>query len=178
MPPFAVAPMSPVVVTASSTIAGFWWRVMAYVIDLIILAIVVLLPLRATNVSFYAESFIQVVASFLYFGLFIGYSGQTPGMRLFRMRCVSTDGSRVTPSQAFTRAGVYCVLLLIASLYQYHAYTNPTVAQRNKEAREAGIYLLLALPHIIDLLWAAWDKQRQTLHDKAGGTVVIRVARP
>ncbi len=166
--------MSPVVATATENIAGFWWRFIAYLIDLIILGLVITFPLREMSLSFYSSAIIQVVASFLYFGLFIGYAGRTPGMRLFRMRCLSVSGSKVTPSQAFLRAGVYCVLLLIASLYKLHVYVNPTVSEKNQEAREFGIYLLVALPHFIDLLWAAWDKQRQTLHDKAAGTIVVR----
>jgi uncharacterized RDD family membrane protein YckC len=30
------------------------------------------------------------------------------------------------------------------------------------------------VPHFLDLLWAAWDPKRQTLHDKAAGTIVVR----
>jgi uncharacterized RDD family membrane protein YckC len=39
-----------------------------------------------------------------------------------------------------------------------------------------SIYLLLVVPHYLDLLWAAWDGKRQTLHDKVGGTIVVRVS--
>jgi uncharacterized RDD family membrane protein YckC len=72
------------------------------------------------------------------------------------------------------RAAVYCVLLLAGSLYQLHVYTHPTTAQTHAFDRSFGIYLLFSVPHYLDLLWAAWDKQRQTLHDKAAGTVVLR----
>jgi uncharacterized RDD family membrane protein YckC len=166
--------MSPVSVTTGETIAGFWWRFIAYLIDSIILGLVILIPLRASNLSFYATSIAQVVAAFLYFGLFIRYRGQTPGMRLFRMRCLSADRTKATPSQAYMRAAVYCVLLLAGSLYQLHVYTHPTTAQTHAFDRSFGIYLLFSVPHYLDLLWAAWDKQRQTLHDKSAGTVVVR----
>jgi uncharacterized RDD family membrane protein YckC len=118
------------------------------------------------------------VAAFLYFGLFVTYGGATLGMRLFRMSCVSADGSKATATQAYTRALVYCLFVLIASLYQLHAYKHPTTAESHTFARQLSIYLLLAVPHYLDLLWAAWDPKRQTLHDKAAGTIVLRVTRP
>jgi uncharacterized RDD family membrane protein YckC len=166
--------MSPVATTSGRNIAGFWWRCGSFVIDSIILGLVISIPLRQSSLSFYAESIIQVVAAFLYFGLFVGYGGATLGMRIFRLRCLGGDGSMVTATQAFTRALVYCVFLLIASLYQLHAYRNPTPAETHLFARQLGIYLLLAVPHYLDLLWAAWDGKRQTLHDKAAGTIVVR----
>jgi uncharacterized RDD family membrane protein YckC len=166
--------MSPVTVTTGENIAGFWWRFVAYIIDSIILGLMILIPLRASDLSFYATSIAQVVAAFLYFGLFIRYRAQTPGMRLFRMRCLSADRTRATPSQAYIRAAVYCILLLVGSLYELHVYTHPTAAQTHALDRAFGIYLLFSVPHYLDLLWAAWDTQRQTLHDKAAGTIVVR----
>jgi uncharacterized RDD family membrane protein YckC len=80
----------------------------------------------------------------------------------------------VTATQAYTRAVVYCVFGLIASFYQLHTYAHPTPAETHRVARQFGIYLLLVAPHYLDLLWAAWDSKRQTIHDKAAGTIVVR----
>jgi uncharacterized RDD family membrane protein YckC len=168
--------MSPLLSTATQNIAGFWWRLLGFVIDSIILGLVIAIPLRQSSLSFYADSITEVVAAFLYFGLFVTYGGATLGMRLCRMRCLSADGTRVTATQAFTRALVYGVLLLIGSLYQLHTYRNPTPAETRRLARQLSIYLLLVVPHYLDLLWAAWDGKRQTLHDKVGGTIVVRVS--
>jgi uncharacterized RDD family membrane protein YckC len=173
----ATAHLSTVATAPGQNIAGFWWRFAGFVIDSIILALVISIPLRQTGLSFYATAIVQVVAAFLYFGLFVSYGGATLGMRLFRMRCVGADGSKVTVTQAFTRALVYCVILLTASLYQIHTYSNPTPAETRRLARQFSIYLLLAVPHYLDLLWAAWDGKRQTLHDKAAGTIVVREPR-
>jgi uncharacterized RDD family membrane protein YckC len=170
-----IAQLSTVVTTPGQNVAGFWWRFGGFVIDAIILAILVTAPLHATTLPFYEESIIQVVAAFLYFGLFVNFGGATLGMRALRMRCVSGDGSSVTSAQALTRALVYCVLLLTASFYQLHEYKHPTTAETHRLARQLSIYLLLAIPHYLDLLWAAWDTKRQTLHDKAAGTIVVRL---
>jgi uncharacterized RDD family membrane protein YckC len=171
----ASAHLSTVATSPGQNIAGFWWRFGGFVIDSIILGLVISIPLRQSSLSFYAVAIIQVVAAFLYFGLFVSYGGATLGMRVFRMRCVGADGSKVTATQAFTRALVYSVILLTASLYQIHTYSNPTPAETRRLARQFSIYLLLAVPHYLDLLWAAWDGKRQTLHDKAAGTIVVRV---
>lgn len=170
-----VAQLSAVATTPGQNIAGFWWRVGGFVIDAIILEILVTAPVHKTTLPFYVESIIQVAAAFLYFGLLVNFGGATLGMRAVRMRCVSGDGSKVTSSQALTRALVYCVLLLTASFYQLHEYKHPTTAETHRLARQLSIYLLLAIPHYLDLLWAAWDGKRQTLHDKAAGTIVIRM---
>jgi uncharacterized RDD family membrane protein YckC len=161
----------------SQNIAGFWWRFGGFVVDSIILGLIISIPLHPLKLSFYTQSAIQVVAAFLYFGLFVSYGGATLGMRMFRMRCVSADGSTATATQAYTRALVYCLFVLIASLYQLHAYKDPTPAQTHTFDRQLSIYLLLAIPHYLDLLWAAWDGKRQTLHDKAAGTIVLRTER-
>jgi uncharacterized RDD family membrane protein YckC len=36
-------------------------------------------------------------------------------------------------------------------------------------------WIVLVIPWILDMLWPLWDGKNQTLHDKAVGTVVLRV---
>ena len=169
-----LTPMSPVETVATQDIAGFWWRFGGFVVDSIILGVLINLPLRQSSLSFYTDAIIEVVAAFLYFGLLVNFGGATLGMRLCRLRCLSANGTKVTATQAYTRALVYCALILIASFYQLHTYAHPTPAETHRLARQFGIYLLLVVPHYLDLLWAAWDPKRQTLHDKAAGTIVVR----
>jgi uncharacterized RDD family membrane protein YckC len=159
----------------AQNIAGFWWRFGGFLVDALILGLVVSIPVRQSSLSFYAESIIQVVAAFLYFGLSVRYGGATLGMRLFRLRCLSADGLKVTATQAYTRALVYCLFVLIGSFYELHSYRNPTPAETRVLARQLSFYLLLSAPHYLDLLWAAWDPKRQTIHDKAAGTIVVRI---
>ena len=40
------------------------------------------------------------------------------------------------------------------------------------------VFFLLGLVWILDMLFPLWDKQRQTLHDKVVGSVVIRTRPP
>jgi uncharacterized RDD family membrane protein YckC len=51
---------------------------------------------------------------------------------------------------------------------------NPTTAQLHRELHAELIFFVFLLPHLIDLLWVAWDKRNQTLHDKFAQTVVVK----
>ncbi len=75
--------------------------------------------------------------------------GQTPGKQLVGIRVLRTDGRPSGWGWTFLREwvvefGVFSVLL---------SY--------------------LFFPAILDLLWAFWDKDRQTLHDKIVKTYVV-----
>jgi uncharacterized RDD family membrane protein YckC len=160
-------------------IAGFWWRVLAFVLDQIIVGLIVDFSLHSSNsITFLQGAAISVVAFFLYFGLMVGLArGQTLGMMICHLRVVNaTDRGPVSFNQAMMRSALYSVLLLVASIYHYTAKRTPNMTEQQAEVvvRHGLIYLALAAPHLLDLLWAAWNKQRQTLHDKFAKTVVIR----
>jgi uncharacterized RDD family membrane protein YckC len=160
-------------------LAHFWWRVLSFTIDSLILGVVISLPLRSSHQSFYVIVVLQAVAAFLYGALFIGYgNGQTLGMRMVRIRCVRADDrGRVEPSRAFRRAFCYAVLLLVGTLYHFHIIQNPDHQQSIENGKQGFLLLALALPHYLDLLWVAWDKKNQTLHDKFARTIVLREPR-
>jgi len=162
--------------TKSAGLANFWWRVLSFTMDSILIGLVVGVPLRLSHQNFYLAAIIQVLAAIFYGALFIGYgNGQTLGMRVVRVRCVrAKDRGKVEPSRAFRRALGYGALLLIGSLYQLHVRQHPTSQQSLENGKQGLIYFSLALPHYLDLLWVAWDKQNQTLHDKFAQTIVLR----
>ncbi len=160
-------------------IAGFWWRVVAFVLDEVFIDLVLFAALHnLTLITFYEQVAIAAIANFLYFGLMVGLArGQTLGMKICRLRVVNAkDQSPVTFNQAMVRSASYCALLLLSSIYNYHARRSAHMTTRQAEVvlRDGLLYLALAAPHFLDLLWAAWDKRRQTLHDKLAKTVVIR----
>ena len=157
-------------------LAGFLWRVVAYVIDIIILGIVATFPLRAIGVTSYAATFINIVIVFLYAVLFLIYmNGQTLGMRVTHIRCVDEKSrSRLSSQQAIMRTGLYCVLDVLGSLYHYTRYLHPDAHEKMLNSRHLSIVIILFLPVLIDLLWPLWDKKNQTLHDKFAKTVVVR----
>jgi uncharacterized RDD family membrane protein YckC len=157
-------------------LAGFWKRFLGFFIDGLLLYAIADLPLRLTNAGTYTSVVVVAIVTFLYGSLFIGYGGgQTLGMRAVSIRCVDEDGvSLIDYQRAVRRAIAYGVLTVIPSLYHYHLYKNPTTLQMRHESHEFLIVFVLSLPHFIDLLWVAWDKRNQTLHDKFAHSVVIK----
>ena len=146
--------------------AGFWRRLVAFMIDNTIAAIIfsVLLTIALLAFIFGAISgnsdawftdlmdpthpfsiiillfyFVIIIAYFTYFH---GTTGRTPGKMLLGLQVVSGDGAPISFGVAFLRAVGY----LVSSL-------------------------LFIFP--LGFIWAAFDKKKQGWHDKIAGTVVI-----
>lgn len=145
-------------------LATYGTRVGGYVLDAILLAIVAI-PLfflfriaphlaqhtrggGRQHVTFNTAASLPIdILGFLYAVILIAaWQGHTVGMKMVKVRCVrASDGAEVGWGRAVGRAAVYAVMVV------------------------------LFLPGILDLLWPLWDSKNQTLHDKAAGTVVIKV---
>ena len=149
-------------------LAPYGTRLAGYLIDAVLLAVVAV-PIAAIGLfsthmgtssalsgtgngthhfSFTSGSNLPfVLLDFVYATILIAaWAGHTVGMRLVRVQCVTAaDGTKVTWGRSAGRAAVFAVLSI------------------------------LILPGLIDLLWPLWDSKNQTLHDKAAGTVVIKV---
>ena len=146
--------------------AGFWRRVLAYVIDSVFLtillvdAVLLVLVLSTLGLVFFGpgylaerEAVFQVSRAVLYFFLpyvlppiavilFWVYASATPGKMAIDARIVRADtGERPTKGQFIGR---------------YFAY------------------MLSGLPLGLGFLWIAFDKRKQGWHDKLAGTVVVR----
>jgi uncharacterized RDD family membrane protein YckC len=64
----------------------------------------------------------------------------------------------------------------VASTQVVDARTGAPVGY-DRALPRAGVQLVLnytGIGGLLDVLWPLWDRQNQTLHDKAGGTVVLR----
>jgi uncharacterized RDD family membrane protein YckC len=164
----------------SYVLATFWKRFLGYLIDYLILIIIGVLILRPAHASFTAAVIAATALSFLYNSLQIGFNhGQTIGMRIASVKCVDQDGfTEINYPRAVRRAVFYGVLTLLGSLENVHRYTHPTTVQLHHYYHQELILVVLVLPHLVDLLWVAWDKRNQTLHDKFARTVVISTRLP
>lgn len=98
-------------------------------------------------------TFLDFIMFFLTLG--IGYviwfivvarHGQTPGKQLAKVVCIDRNGDALHFWRMVWREIIsqYLLILVTASLFAY-----------------------------LDYLWALWDKDRQTLHDKMAGTWVV-----
>jgi uncharacterized RDD family membrane protein YckC len=144
-------------VAASPPKAGFWIRFVAYLIDVVIVGIPLLIlgailgafsgfstsnQASAGLAIWYLIAAVGSIGYFIYFWSAGG--GQTPGMRVFKLRVIKTDGSPVSTGSAFLRY----IGMIINSI-------------------------IFGLP--IGFIWAAFDPNKQGWHDKIASTYVIRV---
>src|SRR3989441_3405472 len=84
--------------------AGFWIRAIAYLIDAVILLVVQYILGLVLRDAAGVVSFVIGIAYFVYFWSASG-GGLTPGMRVFGLRVIRTDGSALTITQAAIRYG-------------------------------------------------------------------------
>lgn len=111
--------------------AGFWLRVVAALLDLLLLCL--LIPLLG-------RWFLLVVVA--YFVAMWTWKGTTIGGIVLGLKLVRTNGGPVTFAVAFVRS--------LSSLFSI-------------------------LVGFLGFLWAAWDRDKQSWHDKIAGTVVVRM---
>jgi uncharacterized RDD family membrane protein YckC len=146
--------------------AGFWRRLVAYLIDSTIITIVFFIlfmiammaflfgsisgnssewfaalidPTRASSILIFIWIFYAAM-SIAYFTYFHGTTGRTPGKMLLGLQVLCADGTPLSFGIAFLRAVGY---LISGALFN------------------------------IGFIWAAFDKRKQGWHDKIAGTIVI-----
>ena len=122
------------------------------IIGIPLLIIEVVLGLYGSPVA----ALLSAIAYFLYEGLMLAnQNGQTIGKKVLNIRVVSADGQPLTMNKTFTRAGVKAVLSVLSSI-------KPPVTS------------VLGILSLLDYLWPFWDANKQTWHDKAAGTYVVK----
>lgn len=145
----------------ATTYGGFWIRLVAYIIDGVIVSIPTFViafilgiviglssaasgnqpSTAATNAAGTVGELIGVAISIGYFVYFWGV-GSTLGMRLFKLRVADANTGQPI---GFGRAGLRYVGLIVSTLVCY-----------------------------IGLIWAAFDSRKQGWHDKIATTVVLQ----
>ncbi len=160
---------------ATPPYASWGIRVGGYLIDLVIFAVVLvifILLFRHSHSlelhvmarkgtrrrSFSAVPFVITAVLYITYGTILCGSarGQTVGMMAVGVRAVRDQTFEVLGyGRAFARAvleGFFRLLSLVS--------------------------VFLGLIWLLDMLFPLWDQKRQTLHDKVGGSVVLRVRAP
>jgi uncharacterized RDD family membrane protein YckC len=141
--------------------AGFWRRAGAILIDLAI-TIVPLLVLWAI-VAFATDDATGQLVLALVSGCYywIGNSlGGTLGKRAVGIRVINAAGDAPGLGQGFLRATLPSWLSLL-----YVFLSSGGVS---------GIASILTLIQFLDIISVLWDANKQTMHDKMGGTFVVR----
>jgi uncharacterized RDD family membrane protein YckC len=141
------AASSPSTSLSSAPKAGFWIRVVAFIIDSIIVGVVNLIVASILNQSTSGRTGIQTLLGIIYFTYFWSASspwpGQTVGDKLLSLRVIRTDGSDLSIVQAFIRyVGLVISFIVI----------------------------------FIGVIWVAFDPNKQGWADKIASTYVVKTA--
>jgi uncharacterized RDD family membrane protein YckC len=113
-PPTPQGPQPPVSTGYGTAVAGlrpagFWIRVVAYLIDAVILAVINTVINLILRDSATTSNLINFLIDLLYFTYFWSQRGQTLGMMVLNLRVIRTDGSQLTVGRAIGR---YFALIL------------------------------------------------------------------
>ncbi len=137
--------------------AGFWRRLAAFVLDVIIIGVIIsiLFPLRNFGPDFWRFSsnwflvpfvalsnFVSTLVQVAYYAAFWAWRGQTPGKMLLNIRIIRTDGTNITLG--------YSLLRFLG-------------------------YIISAIMLGIGFLWIAFDPRKQGIHDKISDTYVVKL---
>ena len=130
----------------SDVLATWWHRVGASIVDGLIVGVPVVLLVAAAGMSGVTANLPESIIAAVYaFALITWWGGQTIGNRAVRTRVVdAVTGGPVDARRSAIRAAVMWVLTITF------------------------------VGGIADILWPLWDRRKQTLHDKAAGTLVTR----
>ena len=156
-PPSASTPYPGYPLQAATELAGFWRRLVAYIIDAIIVGVVagiieailgaiVQASTTDTTATGVRSGLVSLIIGLLYFGYLWSRNGQTVGYMALGLRLVKTDGSPVT----FVLGMVRYLLIYLS-------------------------FLLCAIPAIISAFMIGLGPQKQAIHDMIVGTQVVRV---
>jgi uncharacterized RDD family membrane protein YckC len=152
--------VSTAAVPATGEKASVWIRVLAYIIDAIVVAVVAnILGAIFFRGNTQGSSALGIILSAAYFTWLWSASspwpGQTLGMKLLNLKVIKTDGSLLAPSQAFIRWIGLVIPFLVSAI--------PVI----------GLFLVPLLI-VIAVMWVALDPNKQGWHDKIAGTYVVR----
>jgi uncharacterized RDD family membrane protein YckC len=137
---------------SGASYAGWWERVAAEIIDgLLLTPFVVGIVLSVEGLA--TETLLIALVGLVYNGLLDGSErGQTVGKRVMHIRVVDVDtGESIGIGRGYGRAGVVALL-----------------------QNANSVIPLAGLLGLVDSLWMLWDPQKQTWHDKAARSVVVK----
>lgn len=134
------------------TYAGFWIRVGATIIDIVLMSILVYVPLDFIYGEAYWESekFIEG-----FWDLMLGYVAPFLATIWFWLRFLATPGK------------------MAARLKVVDAETGEKMGTQQAIGRYFA-YILSSIPLGLGFIWIGIDKRKQGWHDKLAGTIVIR----
>ena len=170
-----------------SEIAGIGRRLLATVLDFLILHLVLTVVLRNMLLSPAGVWMVDFVFIVIYSAIFVGLMGQTPGKMLLGLRVIDAQGGGLSYGQTFQRAvvkwaPVFVLFIVMALLTPEELYQGPvdgevvdTVEVDAQSAMASSTAMVIGTVGWIVLIHLARrHPDGQGIHDRVAGTYVIK----
>ena len=160
-----------------------WMRFAARIVDsviVVVLSIVVFFILESAGVvEFDAADTESIAASDLNLSVLVGTAiwflwfaivaprGQTPGKQIVRTRVITAEGQDVSPQRIWLREGLFQGFPLLSSLFAEPIMTPPEAVTQ--------LLAIATLFVLLDAVAIFFSSDRQTIHDRIFGTLVVNV---
>lgn len=170
-----------------SEIAGIGRRLLAAVLDFLILHLVLTVVLRNMQLSPEGVWMADFIFMVIYSAIFLGIRGQTPGKMLLGLRVIDAHGGGLNYVQTFRRAvvkwsPVFVLFIVMALLTPEELYQRPadgdvvdTVEVDEQSAMASSTVMVIGTVGWIVLIhMARRHPDGQGIHDRVAETYVIR----
>ncbi len=170
-----------------SEIAGIGRRLLAAVLDFLVLHLVLTVVLRNMQLSPEGVWMADFIFMVIYSAIFLGIRGQTPGKMLLGLRVIDAHGGGLNYVQTFRRAvvkwsPVFVLFIVMALLTPEELYQRPadgdvvdTVEVDEQSAVASSTVMVIGTVGWIVLIhMARRHPDGQGIHDRVAETYVIR----
>lgn len=159
---------------------GFWKRVLATILDLLIIlipAVIVYWIFNSLAVSLHSE--IPIILEYIVFVVFdvfmIVRFGGTPGKLVLKMKIVNQQGNIPTLKEALIR-NIFRIISTIFSMVVGVSLYDLTVISTTLNLwapLATDLSKILGLIMLVDYLFVAFTPRKRALHDMMAGTYVV-----
>ena len=170
-----------------SEIAGMGRRLLATVLDFVILHLALTVVLRNMLLPPAGVWMVDFIFIVVYSAMFLGITGQTPGKMLLGLRVIDAHGGGLNYVQTFQRAvvkwaPVFVLFIVMAMLTPEEVYQGPaagevmdTVEVDAQSALFSSVAMVIGTVGWLVLIYVARrHPDGQGIHDRAAETYVIR----
>lgn len=155
--------------------ASFWERVGASIIDFfVLLPVIILNYLNIMNIKSLPLAIVLGFAFVIYKIFMEGKYGATIGKRVMKIKIVTADNDQINMNHAVTRSIFYLInngVGIIGTVIMFNAIGFADVNKfmevgQFQQANGTGLELVTSVLLLISVLFVAFDKHKQALHDK------------
>ncbi|MEO1054181.1 MAG: RDD family protein [Bacteroidota bacterium] len=161
--------------------ASFWSRVGASLIDLLLfIPVIVVSVYNIISIQSFAFSVILSMVYIVYKPVMEWKYGATLGKMAVKIKVVNSDLEPITLEQSIMRFSLYLVNQMISIVSSYFLFSNLygdigllEIGEVQQGDPLSAVSQLMSLVILVSVLFVAFDKERQALHDKIARTYCI-----